>query len=259
MVDVVQPQVAASGAAPEGHNEAMLAKVDEVEKYLQEQQQAQEKQEKPKLAGKFESPEDLEKAYLELQKKLGGQEKPAQKANASEEMTEEKADELITAAGLDLDEFSDYFAENGELSEDHYEALEKAGIPREYVDNYIDGVRAAAEQHRDNIMEKVGGQETFQAMSQWAVANLSRAELAAYNKAVESGDMTVVENAVLGLAYRYQQEVGRDPKLVGGANAVGSGFQSVAQLVEAMKDPRYEKDPAYRREIEQRLARSNIM
>lgn len=259
MVDVVQPQVEASGAAPEGHNEAMLAKVGEVEKYLQEQQAAQEQQEKPKLAGKFDNPADLEKAYLELQKKLGSQEKPADKQAEAVEMDEDRAEELINKAGLDLDEFSDYYAENGELSEDHYEALEKAGIPREYVDNYIDGVRAAAEQHRDNIMEKVGGQEQFQAMSKWAVANLSRAELVAYNKAVESGDMTVVENAVLGLAYRYQQEVGRDPKLIGGANAVGSGFQSVAQLVEAMKDPRYEKDPAYRRDIEQRLARSNIM
>ena len=118
---------------------------------------------------------------------------------------------------------------------------------------------AKFEAERNALLGKVGGEEQFQAMVEWAKANLSKAEIEAYNRAVESNDLTVVENAVLSLAYRYQREVGRDPKLLGGGNASGSGFQSVAQLIEAMKDPRYEKDPAYRREVEQRLARSNIL
>ena len=96
-------------------------------------------------------------------------------------------------------------------------------------------------------------------MAEWAKANMSPAEIDAYNKATASNDMTVVENAVLGLAYRYQSEVGKDPKLLGGKAAGNSGFQSVAQLTAAMKDPRYEKDPAYRREVQNRLANSNIM
>jgi len=260
MTDFVQPQVDTSGKGPEGHEAAMIAKVDQVEAFLQQQQQAQQQsQEPPKLAGKFASPAELEKAYLELEKKLGAQsQQQSQQANAGG-MTEQKAAELVQNAGIDIDSMANYFYQNGGLSEDHYATLEKAGIPRAFVDQYIDGVQATANQMRDGIMTKIGGAEAFQGMAQWAQANLTPAELAAYNKAVDSQDMTVVENAVLGLAFRYQQAMGRDPKLLGGGNAGASGFQSVAQLVEAMKDPRYEKDPAYRREVEQRLARSNIM
>ena len=96
-------------------------------------------------------------------------------------------------------------------------------------------------------------------MAEWAKVNLSEQEIAAYNKATSSADMAVVENAVLGLAYRYQTAVGKDPKLLGGQTVGSSGFQSVAQLTEAMKDPRYEKDPAYRKDVQNRLANSNIM
>ena len=257
MVDTVIPQVDTSGAAPEGHDEAMLAKVDEVEKFLQEREQEANPPEK-KIAGKFNSYEELEKAYKELEKRLGSYKQQQQKED-NENLTEAEALKRVEQAKIDLDAMSDYFARYGTLSEEHYAALEKAGIPRAYVDSYIDGMIAKFEAERNALMDKVGGEEQFKAMVEWARANLSKAEIEAYNRAVESTDLTVVENAVLSLAYRYQREVGRDPKLLGGGNASGSGFQSVAQLIEAMKDPRYEKDPAYRREVEQRLARSNIM
>jgi vacuolar-type H+-ATPase subunit I/STV1 len=256
MVDSVNPQVDVSGVAPEGHDQAMIAKVDEIEKFLQQRQQ-EEKPPQQKIAGKFNSYDELEKAYRELEKRLGGnQEQPK---GSGENLTEDEALKRVEQANLDLSAMSDYFAQNGALSEDHYAALEKAGIPRTYVDSYIDGVTAKFESDRNALMGKVGGEEQFNSMIAWAKANMSKAEIDAYNRAVESNDLTVVENAILGLAYRYQQEVGRDPKLLGGGNAAGAGFQSVAQLIEAMKDPRYEKDPAYRRDIEQRLARSNIM
>lgn len=256
MTQVVAPQVPLSGQAPEGHDQAMIAKVEQTEAALQAQQSQQDAQ--TRLAGKFTSAEELERAYLELERKMGQQGQQQQQQQQTP-LTEEKAAELVQNAGLDIDSMTNFYTQNGQLSEDHYAALEKAGIPRTFVDQYIDGVEASANQMRDNIMSKVGGAEAFQGMAQWAQANLPAAELQAYNRAVESMDMTVVENAVLGLAYRYQQEMGRDPQLLGGGVAAPSAFQSVAQLVEAMKDPRYEKDPAYRKEVEGRLARSNIM
>lgn len=256
MTQVVAPQVPSTSQAPEGHEQAMIAKVDQVEAALQQQQQQQEA---PRLAGKFQSTEDLERAYLELERKLGQQSTQAQSQAQAGDMTEAKAAELVQNAGLDIDAMTNYYNQNGELTGDHYAALEKAGIPRSFVDQYIDGVQASANQIRDGIVSKVGGTEAFQGMAQWARANLPASELEAYNRAVDSMDMTVVENAVLGLAYRYQQAMGRDPRLLGGSAAASSGYQSVAQLVEAMKDPRYEKDPAYRKEVQDRLARSNIM
>ena len=255
MVDIVTPQVDASGSPPEGHDAAMIAKVDALDKALQEEQQNQEM---PKLAGKFASKEELEKAYLELEKKLGSPNKEEAHVDLSS-VDQNKAEEIAKDAGLDIDQMQQWYSQNGQLSEEHYKALEKSGIPKGIVDQYIAGQEAQAEKYRDSIISKVGGQDNFSAMVEWAKVNMSEQEIAAYNKATSSADMAVVENTVLGLAYRYQSAVGKDPKLLGGQTAGSSGFQSVAQLTEAMKDPRYEKDPAYRKEVQNRLANSNIM
>lgn len=256
MVDSVTPQVDTSGASPEGHDAEMIAKVDALDKYLQEGQQNQEP---PKLAGKFASKEELEKAYLELEKKLGGGKKVEAPPVDPSNVDPHKAEEIAMDAGLDINQMRQWYEQNGQLSEEHYKSLEKSGIPKEIVDQYIAGQEAQAEKYRDSIISKVGGQDNFSAMAEWAKVNMSEQEIAAYNKATSSADMTVVENAVLGLAYRYQSAVGKDPKLLGGQTAGSSGFQSVAQLTEAMKDPRYEKDPAYRKDVQNRLANSNIM
>ena len=256
MVDIVNPQVDASGSPPEGHDAAMIAKVDALDKSLQEEQH----QEPPKLAGKFASKEELEKAYIELEKKLGSKGKEPETPPVDPSTVDNKqAEDIVKSAGLDINQMQQWYAQNGQLSEDHYKALEKSGIPKETVDQYIAGQEALAERQRDTLIGKVGGQESFTAMAEWAKANMSPAEIDTYNKATASNDMTVVENAVLGLAYRYQSAVGKDPKLLGGKAPGNSGFQSVAQLTAAMKDPRYEKDPAYRREVQNRLANSNIM
>jgi hypothetical protein len=255
MVDIVTPQVDTSGSSPEGHDAEMIAKVDALDKSLQEEQQNQEP---PKLAGKFASKEELEKAYLELEKKLGSPKKEEAPVDPSQ-VDQGKAEEIAKDAGLDINQMQQWYSQNGQLSEEHYQALEKSGIPKEIVDQYIAGQEAQAEKYRDSIISKVGGQDNFSAMAEWAKVNMNEAEIAAYNKATSSADMAVVENAVLGLAYRYQSAVGKDPKLLGGQVAGSSGFQSVAQLTEAMKDPRYEKDPAYRKDVQNRLANSNIM
>ena len=256
MVDSVTPQVDISGASPEGHDAEMIAKVDALDKSLQEGQQNQEP---PKLAGKFASKEELEKAYLELEKKLGGGKKEEAPPVDPSNVDQSKAEEIAKDAGLDINQMQQWYAQNGQLSEEHYKALEKSGIPKEIVDQYIAGQEAQAEKYRDSIISKVGGQDNFSAMAEWAKVNMSEQEIAAYNKATSSADMALVENAVLGLAYRYQTAVGKDPKLLGGQTVGSSGFQSVAQLTEAMKDPRYEKDPAYRKDVQNRLANSNIM
>lgn len=245
--------------APQGHDEAMLAKVDQKEAELaQIGQDSPKQQDGELLLGKFKSVEELTKAYQELERKLSqaGQQKAQQKFSG--DMTEDKASELIDKAGLDVEAMSEYFYENGSLAEEHYEALEKAGIPRAFVDQYIAGVEAQAQAYRDQLMEEIGGEEAFAAMAAWAVANLSEQELEEYNAAVDSGDLSMVRSAVMSLAFRYQQAAGRDPKLIGGQVGGPAGFESIAQLTAAMKDPRYETDPAYRREVEQRLARSNI-
>lgn len=244
--------------APAGHDQAMLDAVAQKEAQLASLGQDAPKEQPEKILGKFDSQEDLIKAYTELERKLGQRQEAPQTQQQDVQMDEAKANELVERAGLDIDSMTEHYNQNGSLDDSHYEALEKAGIPRAFVDQYIDGVKAQAEQARDQIFQEVGGQENFEAMANWAIANLSPEDLQQYNEAVESGDMSTVRSAVMSLAYRYQREVGRDPKLVGGNGGGLSGFESVAQLTAAMKDPRYHSDPAYRREVEQRLSRSNI-
>jgi len=250
--------------APDGHNQAMIDKVDQKE---QELQQGHQETPPEKILGKFETQADLEKAYQALEKKLseGSESDPKQPAEgddkATGDMNEDKASELISKANVNIDAIAEHFYANNELTEDHYTELEKAGIPKAYVDQYISGVQAEGEQMREALMSEVGGEESFQAISQWALANLSEQELSAYNQTMDTGDMEAVRSSVMSLAYRYEKANGKNPQLLGG-QGVGTavvGFESVAQLTEAMKDPRYHRDPAYRKGIEDKLARSNIL
>lgn len=241
--------------APEGHDEAMAAKVDQVNEDLERQAEGDALEEpQQKIAGKFDSVEDLEKAYKELEKKLG------QPKEQQETPSENEAEKAVENAGLNMEDMSNYYEENGQLSDEHYEALEKSGIPREYVDAYIEGIEAQAQIHNDRILSQVGGAEQYAEMTEWAKANMNEREIDRYNRAIDTNDPEIMEQAIMGLAYRYRAEVGNSPKLLEGQGKGSSGgFDSVAQLTAAMSDPRYAKDPAYRRDVEQRLARSNIL
>ena len=258
--------------APEGHDAEMIAKVDAKEAELASiGNGAEAPKETPKeapaekeelLLGKFKSADDLAKAYQELERKLskgGAEEAPKE---APKEVTDKQANDAVKEAGLDMATLSAHYdANGGALGDDDYEALEKAGIPRSYVDTYIEGLEAKGAQLQAEIFSSVGGEEQFKTMAQWAANSMTPKELENYNNSVNSRDPATIRSAVMSLAYQYERAVGRDPKLITGNKASNSSnsFGSVAQLTEAMKDPRYEKDPAYRREVEQRLANSNIL
>lgn len=267
MVDAVNTHEEESGQAPEGHNQAMADAVDAKQAEMEGtgQDAPTNEGQSEKILGKFDSQEDLARAYQELEQKMSGKGTDTTEGEGDEttdkgEMNAEKADSLLENSDVDVNAMSEHFAENGSLDESHYEALEKAGIPKQFVDQYISGVQAEVENMQNEIFDEVGGRETFNGMSEWAVQNLSEAEIESYNRQIDNDDPAVVRNAVMGLAYRYQQTNGRDPNLVNGKGAgTAPGFESTAQLTEAMKDPRYSSDPAYRREVEQKLKNSNIM
>jgi hypothetical protein len=77
---------------------------------------------------------------------------------------------------------------------------------------------------------------------------------------MDSGNNASMQMAVRGLQARYVQTNGQPAKLIQGEVIGPSGgvFRSVAEVVSAMKDPRYSKDPAYRRDLENRLKNSNV-
>jgi len=232
-------------------------------------------QSKPEgLPEKFNSVDDLVKSYSELEKKLGEQSQPTNEAvdpvsktEVKEEIKAEQpksdldiATKAVDKAGLNMETLSEEFAKDGKLADGSYASLEKAGIPKEYVDRFIAGQQAIADQQSSTVKNLVGGTESYDAMSEWASSNLSETEKQAYNTAVNSKDLEAVKLAVVGLKARYAQSTGSEPKLVEGKSSPSGeqGFASWAQVTQAMADPRYAKDPAYQTEVKNKLANSKI-
>ena len=202
------------------------------------------------LPEKFQSPEDMAKAYNELQSKLG------EGSKEKDSSTKEKAEPNQTVMQEIIDSATNEFIENGELTDKSFKALEEQGLPREIVEAYVAGQQALMENQVNQVKATVGGEENYNAMAEWAAENLDQSELDAFNEVVESGSINQAQMAVRGLYSQFASAGGKAPNLIQG-NTSGSAvkpFNSAAQVTEAMRDPRYKNDPAYRKTVEDRLA-----
>ena len=80
-----------------------------------------------------------------------------------------------------------------------------------------------------------------------------------YDAALEGGDLNTINFALQALYYRYTDAVGSEGEMIQGkASTAVDGFRSQQEVVRAMADPRYENDPAYRKDVYDKLERSNI-
>ena len=95
---------------------------------------------------------------------------------------------------------------------------------------------------------------------QWAAGNLDQADVDAFDSIVDKGDARAIRLAVAGLKAQYEAMNGFEGEMVSGKapRQVNDVFRSQAEVVAAMQDPRYDKDPAYRNDVFQKLERSNI-
>jgi hypothetical protein len=227
-----------------------------------------------RYAGKYKSAEDLEKAYLELQRKLGeqgasSQEEPADESEEAPEQEdqdqgeEEEADEVVEILQKANEEF---YSESG-LTKDTIEELAKLDS-RTLVEKWAEYVQSQQEQAKeqqglqqadvDRVMKAVGGTDNYNQMLAWAGENLSPDEVSAYDEVMNSGNADAIYWAALGLKSRYADAVGIEGTVYTGARAPKAepGFRSQAELARAIADPRYRDDPAYRLDVEAKLARS---
>jgi hypothetical protein len=207
----------------------------------------------------------LAKSYSELEKKASGKttEPPKEEpVKNPAETTEEQAAEAVEKAGLDFQALSQEFNTKGSLSDDTYAALEKSGLPRDIVDAYIDGRMAAAEVAKTQAYAVTEGADGYKAMIEWAKANASPEEIAAYNKSVNSRNASERDLAVRGMWSRYASESGTSgANLVTGKTVTSQntgGYASRAEMMRDMDDPRYKADPAFRKTVETKLAKSDI-
>ena len=177
--------------------------------------------EQPLLAGKFKDQQSLEKAYLELQSKLGEPRNEVQTTEDEGEPAEQEPEEEVTEEP-DADQLT--------------------------------------EAQANQLFEMVGGEKAYKSMIQWAGQNLSQEEIQMYDNVMASGNPSSIYFAVQALANKYGEATGSDGQLLTGKGTANQtqGFRSQQELVQAMSDPRYDRDPAYRQEVMQKLENSDV-
>ena len=238
------------------------------------------------LAGKYKSAEDLEAAYLELQKKLGQSESTEETAepeseyqmynddgavnyDTANELYGEQLGNLFKDNNIDPFEMNQYFAENGgTLSEDMYSQLGKAGLTKEVVDNYLAGVRnevgiesaepVLSESEIKDLKNLAGGERGYDNLMEWAGQNLDQEAIKDFDDVLATGNKSAIKFAITALMGRYEDSQGRDSKIVTGKESSTETYRSMAEVVRDMNKPEYQNDEAFRDDVIRKLSASNL-
>ena len=233
---------------------------------LQIGEQLQEEQEQL-LAGKYTNAEELERAYIELQKKLGDTDDKTGEDATEDEPTDKPELEVSPAQSLITDASTEY-AENGKLSEEmmsKFSEMSSQDIVQAYVDMQANAPQAEtaelSESDVNNIKNSVGGDQAYDSVMQWAGENLDPDQVDAFDNIIATGNSTAIQMMVNGLKAQYDSSNGYEGRMLSGKSANASSsdvFRSQAELVAAMSDSRYESDPAYRNDLLEKLDRSDL-
>ncbi len=229
-------------------SEEELNSIEVGEQLQQEEQQL--------LAGKYQSAEQLEQAYLELQQKFGSNE------DTEQTPTESSSEEEDTDSQIDLMEAL-WQQSSTEYEEETLEALRNAD-PTDIAQAYLD-YRSENQAHEltseetNSLYDVVGGQEQYTNMLRWAADNCDEQTIEMYDAVMSKGDLESCFFAVQAMAFRMAEMEGWQPDdFLSGRTPIQTAdvFRSQAEVVEAMNDPRYDRDPAYRQDIMNKLERS---
>ena len=225
------------------------------------------------LAGKYKNAQDLEAAYLSLQKKLGQEETDYEESDegyAEEEESDEEVSAYAPAISLINDASDEYYANDGTLSEETIEKFSEMSsqdLVNAYMEMYESGQVGQASQgvemseaQVNSVMNAAGGEANYNEVVQWASSNLSDRQIDAFDSVVDSGNPAAIGIAFQGLQSAYQEANGYEGRMLQGKAPSSSGevFRSQAELVAAMGDPRYDNDPAYRADVVEKLNNSDL-
>ena len=219
-------------------------------------------------AGKYQSAEELEEAYINLQKKLGSSDEDDEVEETTfdeDEYPEEVAEgvDLITTAS------EEYYENEGAISEETMERFKEMSSS-DLVEAYmairdrnpdVDGGAATdlTDAEMNQVYNSAGGEAEYQRLTSWAAQNLSETKLDAFNDMIDRGNATAIQIAVSGLRAEYEAQEGYEGRMLTGKAARGAdAFRSQAEVVQAMSDPRYDRDEAYRQDVYDKLERSDI-
>ena len=226
------------------------------------------------LAGKYKSAEELESAYLSLQKKLGQQEdeevdyESSDEGYEEDEETDEEVSDYAPAVSLINDASEEYYANDGQLSEETIESFSEMSST-DLVNAYLEiqaknpqapqGVEMS-EGQVNSVQNAAGGEANYNRVIEWAANNLPNNQIDAFDSVVDSGNPAAIGIAFQGLQRQYDEANGYEGRMLQGkpASSRGNVYRSQAELVAAMGDPRYDTDPAYRADVVEKLNNSDL-
>ena len=242
-----------------------------------------------RLAGKYKTAEELEAGYLELQKRLG--ETPTTETESTEPQPEyelysddgavnydtanelygEQLGDLFKSNDIDPFAMSKYFEENnGTLDDTMYEQLNKAGLNKDIVDNYLAGVRNSlgtepnstqpilTDAEVKDLKGLAGGEQGYDNLMDWAANNLGEQAAKDYDDVLATGNKSAVKFAITALMGKYEDANGRDTNLITGKESAPETYRSMAEVVRDMNKPEYTQDEAFRDDVIRKLSASNL-
>lgn len=253
MVETVQMKLDVE-QEDQAHIDEMVAKAEGTEAPVE----STEEQTEELILGKFKTQEDLVRSYQELEKKLG-EPKPETKEETKPDTLKAEPSSTDNVDPLGLSEVQKEYEDTGDISEETINKLVSKGIPKQFIDSHIEGVRAAAQVFETKAYEATGGQENYKAMQDWIVNNLPESERNLFNDGV-SGNSELALYTIKNMYARFNAD-NKEPNIqLGETNVSGSGvkYESMAQMKADMRDPRYNTDPAFRKEVADKISRSDI-
>jgi hypothetical protein len=215
------------------------------------------------LAGKYRDAQELEAAYIELQRKLGSRDS---EDGTDAEVDTDEAIEEDASPQFDSSLVDELYRQynQGEFTDEAVNAIQSMS-PAEVADMFLergqaDVAPALSDQDIGEFKSLVGGDDAYDTMVSWASENLNEQEIGLFDSVMEGGNPQAIYFAIQALSYRFRDAQGYDGELLTGSapTSGNTGFRSQAEVVRAMSDPRYDNDPAYRQDIFDKLERSNL-
>ena len=216
------------------------------------------------LAGKYKNAAELEKAYMELQSKLG--EQNTEEVSAEDEQPEET--KLSDGANLITNAQQEYYDNGNKLSDEtlaKFSEMSSSELLQAYIELNADNPAQAevadiSDAQISEIKQSAGGEQAYASVVNWAKDNLDSSQTEAFDEVVNTGSVQAIKLAVAGLKSEYDKANGVEGRMVTGKTAPNKGdvFRSQAELVAAMNDVRYDSDPAYRQDVIEKLDRSDL-
>ena len=222
------------------------------------------------LAGKYKNTEDLESAYLELQKKMGSNDdqQSEEDSEGEGEGDYEEVPDASPAISLIEEASTEFYSNDGELSPETIEkfsSMSSQDLVNAYVEIQKNNPQAQStgelsQANVNDVQNSVGGADAYEQLTDWAAGNLPDQEIDAFDSLIDSGNVAAIKMGLTALQAKYNDANGYEGRMLQGKRPSSSGqvFRSQAELVAAMGDPRYDTDPAYRQDVIEKLDNSDL-